>query len=207
MSCNPIYPDENIQMLGVVLCGGKSSRMGEDKGLLKITDKTWTELALIKLEGLSIPVCVSINPSQKEQYQSFLHLELLVEDSIEDLGPLTGLLSVHNQYPYHDLIILACDMIDIPEFIIDKLYKEFRSREGEHDFFVYKFNDEFEPLLGIYTREGLQKIADLYTLGQIGKPSMKHILEMGNTYAIPISEEEYAFFSNYNSPQNLSEIR
>ena len=51
-------------LIGVVLCGGKSSRMGSDKGLLKLNDKTWAELAVKKMEQLRIPVYVSINETQ-----------------------------------------------------------------------------------------------------------------------------------------------
>jgi len=47
-------------MLGIILCGGESSRMGTDKGLLIKDQKTWTRATFEKLELLSIPVKISI---------------------------------------------------------------------------------------------------------------------------------------------------
>jgi len=39
-------------MIGVVLCGGQSSRMHADKGLIKVQGVTWAEAAFQKMEAL-----------------------------------------------------------------------------------------------------------------------------------------------------------
>jgi molybdopterin-guanine dinucleotide biosynthesis protein A len=36
-------------MLGIILCGGQSLRMGRDKGLLKLEAKTWAQTAIDKM--------------------------------------------------------------------------------------------------------------------------------------------------------------
>lgn len=203
MSCNPIYPDEHIQIIGVIFCGGKSSRMGTDKGLLIKNEKSWAQIAADKIEGLGIPVCFSVNQDQYEKYAEIFSQEFLVKDSISLHGPLAGLLSIHNTYPHHDLLILACDLVDIPSSLLNKIFEEFRNKEGEHDFFVFSNNGDPEPLLGIYTREGLQKLADLYNLNQLEKHSMKYILEIGNTFTLNLTEGEQLFFKNYNTPEHL----
>ncbi len=47
-------------MIGLILCGGQSSRMGSDKGLLKLEAKTWAQTAIDKMEILHIPVKISV---------------------------------------------------------------------------------------------------------------------------------------------------
>jgi len=199
MSCNPIYPDETIQMMGVVLCGGNSTRMGKDKGLLMTEETPWAEWAAQKLEQLGIPFCISINEKQLESYSHHFESERLIVDAFEVPGPLRGIFSAHNQFPHHDLFIVACDLPDISMELMQKLLHVFRSYEGSHDFFVYQHEDVMEPLLGIYTREGLQKIVDLHALGQLDKFSMKHVLEISNTYSEPLSIFELEQLRNYNT--------
>ena len=48
-------------LLGVVLCGGQSKRMGSDKGLLVKDGKPWAMCIADKLEKAALPVVVSIN--------------------------------------------------------------------------------------------------------------------------------------------------
>ena len=87
------------KLLGVILCGGKSTRMGADKGLLEKNGKAWVKIIAEKLLSLKLPVVVSINNQQREAYANLFSLDELVVDSIDIQGPLKGLLSVHQKFP------------------------------------------------------------------------------------------------------------
>src|SRR5678809_351136 len=102
-------------MIGVALCGGQSTRMGTDKGLLMQNDLTWVDIAVSKLSSLQIPVIVSINKEQADIYSKRISVNRLIVDcdNISIKGPMLGMLSVHQEHPNDDLIVLACDMIDM----------------------------------------------------------------------------------------------
>src|SRR5688572_17949633 len=102
----------NYSMLGIILSGGQSSRMGQDKGLLKLEAKTWAQTAIDKLSILNFPVKISVNRSQFSQYAEVFSPADLIEDNetLSLKGPLLGVLSAHVHYPDEDLFILACDM-------------------------------------------------------------------------------------------------
>ena len=105
---------------GVVLCGGSSTRMGSDKGMMQHGSQTWAQIAFNKLRSLNIPVVVSINPVQHTAYQAVFSEELLVKDNDELNigGPLKGILSAHQQYPQADLIVLAVDIVKMSEELL-----------------------------------------------------------------------------------------
>jgi molybdopterin-guanine dinucleotide biosynthesis protein A len=96
-------------MLGVVLCGGQSSRMGSDKGLLMLNDKTWTQKAIDTLSNFHIPIVISVNKNQYHDYSSIFPVDTLIHDdpSLQLHGPLCGLLSVHFKYPEKTWILVA----------------------------------------------------------------------------------------------------
>lgn len=99
-------------MLGVVLCGGQSSRKGTDKGLIKLNANTWAQAAVDKMLLLKLKVVLSVNATQYNDYQSIFNTAQLIIDNDDLLvrGPLAGVLSVHLQYPEEDSFVLACDM-------------------------------------------------------------------------------------------------
>ncbi len=203
MSCNPIHSDSENKLLAVVMCGGKSLRMGTDKGLLKTGAKTWAELAVDKLEVLHTSVYISINDSQFDEYKELFTLDQLVFDEVEVPGPLCGLLSVHSKFPDYDLLIMACDMQDIKEETLSNLKSIYEDKSGEHDFMVFSNQGELEPLLGVYTAEGLAKIFKLFLARKLDRFSMKHVLEIGNTYITELSSAQYEEFRNYNEKSDI----
>src|SRR3978361_1289957 len=99
-------------MKGVVLCGGKSIRMGLDKGLIEFESVTWANIGICKMLDVSLGVVLSVNKDQYKQYSERFENVVIAQDnaSLHVYGPLKGIFSVHLQYPEEDLLVLACDM-------------------------------------------------------------------------------------------------
>lgn len=192
-------------MLGLILCGGQSSRMGTDKGLLKLHTHTWAKTAAGKINTLSLPVVISINPGQYEDYSEIFPASQLITDN-EKLplrGPLLGVLSAHLQYPGEDFIILACDMPLLETSLLKELLTLYQV-QPEPDAFIYTNDGEPEPLCGIYKAKGLSHIIQLYQAGQLIRHSMKYALEYLSTTQVPLSAEQKNSFRNFNAHSELN---
>jgi molybdopterin-guanine dinucleotide biosynthesis protein A len=191
-------------MTGVVLCGGQSTRMGTDKGLLKLQAGTWAQTAVDKMAELSLPVVVSVNEEQYNSYSTVFTIEQLVKDNetINIRGPLRGVLSVHDQYPDADLFVLACDMPLMEAAVLKQLFRYYEMQTA--DAFVYTNDGVYEPLCGIYTAKGLSHIRGLQKTNQLLKHSMKYMLEHVNTFSIPLTTDQKKYFRNFNAHAELN---
>ena len=189
-------------LTGVVFCGGKSLRMGSDKGLLQKGAVTWANLAFQKLESLGIKVVVSVNESQQESYGQIFPRKLLMVDMPAPVfnfeGPLKGLLSTHQQLRGSDLFILACDMTDISVPILFRLKEAFIIHGSNYDYFTYTNQQNYEPMCAIYSSRKLDEINEAAMGHRLHHFSMKSILLNGKTFGIPIEKSEAAFFINHN---------
>jgi len=142
-------------LLGVVLSGGESRRMGRDKGLLQTGGKPWVLAMGDKLAQQQLSVVYSINPSQVSAYSAILSADALVIDTNESEGPLTGLLTVHRRYPGFDLLLVACDMQDLDSGTLAGLIMAYRAEDA--DFYVYETDGFLQPFCGIYTSVALAR--------------------------------------------------
>src|SRR5690349_13098964 len=124
--------NSRTNLLGVVLCGGESKRMGSDKGLLVLNGKTWSEHIADKLKLLNLPVVVSINQSQRELYNRIFSEKHLIVDELPMHGPLNGLLTVHKASPAKDILLFACDLIEMDETTIINLIDAYEKNEAEY---------------------------------------------------------------------------
>ena len=191
-------------LIGVVLCGGKSSRMQSDKGLLSVNGKRWFEIIFDLLSKNLSYVLISVNSDQHSKYQEARpELEFVIDstDSIE--GPLRGIFSVHEKYPDCDLFVLACDMIAMDDKIITSLSMKYNPISNV-DIYLYKNEEILETLCGIYTSSGIRKIKE-----EILKQSKKNfaihkLISTCNSLIFPVEIKEKNYFANINTPGEIN---
>ena len=179
-----------MKLMGVILCGGESRRMGRDKGLILKEGVPWALYMMDKLKPFSMPVVFSVNTVQTEDYTAQFPGVRLVADreGIPAGGPLKGLLSVHEQFPEKDLLLLACDMVDMDGATIGQLVEGYRAG-GEHEWYAYRQEEFFEPFCAIYTAAGLEWNSQAI--------SLQGLLRMGRTKGLTVTNSEA--FKNYNT--------
>lgn len=182
-------------LLGVVLCGGESKRMGADKGLLEINGKKWAEHIADKLRALNLPVVISINNNQREAYGEIFEKEEIVVDELPMHGPLNGLLTVHLKFKEKDILLLACDLIEMESSTLQGLIASYQKNEAEY--FAYEENNFFQPLCAIYTAKALSLLSANLKSGSLPNYSFQHILNNAKTFRLHAPSERS--FTNFNS--------
>ena len=98
-----------MSVIGVVLAGGKSSRMGQDKALLRLPNgKTLLEHSIELLNRLGLDeVVVSRSPDITPSLSNIRY----IGDEYSELGPLAGIAAVITQYPAASaLLVIPTDL-------------------------------------------------------------------------------------------------
>lgn len=93
---------------GLVLAGGESSRMGEDKAAIELDGINMLARTVDLLDGLVAEVFVAVRPEQTND--AVRRRYTLIEDCYSDIGPAAGMLAAHQQAPEAAWLVLACDM-------------------------------------------------------------------------------------------------
>jgi molybdopterin-guanine dinucleotide biosynthesis protein A len=187
-------------LTGIILSGGKSIRMGENK-------------AFIEIEG--VPIIHRIHTLFKNLFQEivivtnqqdlFLDLESKIySDLIPERGVLGGLYTglFFSSFPYS--FCVACDMPFLKTTVIEYLIKNIE----DYDVIVPKTSDGLQPLHAVYSKnclgpikeildQGKYKIIDLYPMVKV------KIMEEGLKYLDPMGES----FININTPEELYHIK
>ena len=97
----------NASIYGLVLSGGKSTRMGEDKGLITYHDLPQREHLYHLLNEVCEQTFLSIRKDQKNEISNSFKT---IIDKDEFRGPYNGLLSAHAAHPEVAWLVLACDL-------------------------------------------------------------------------------------------------
>lgn len=99
---------------GLVLAGGKSTRMGEDKGLIDYHGAPHREYLAKLLESF----CVETYISSVSEIESAFPI---IQDSFTDLGPFGGILSAFRSDPNAAWLVIATDIPLLNEQVLKQL--------------------------------------------------------------------------------------
>ena len=190
----------NNDITGFVLAGGKSSRMGYDKGLINVGESTLIQSAVNLMKAFTTNVYI-LAPTEKYKNIGVP----CIADKIDSRGPLsalyTGLISSRTQIN----IFLACDMPKMRLEFIKYLVK----KSSQHDAVLMKFDDgNVEPLCSIYKKSCLTIIKSNFEHNQY--KLSKLLAELNVAY---ISEKnlnylglDRSIFTNINTPEDLKSL-
>jgi molybdopterin-guanine dinucleotide biosynthesis protein A len=136
--------ERTIQVTGVVLAGGKSRRMGQDKAFLPFGPGLLIERVIEVVQQVTAEVILITNTP--ERYQ---HFDLpMFSDAIAEAGSLggiyTGLISAKTPYS----LCLACDM----PFVKATFLRFLCDIAAEADVVVPRNAGDFQPLCAVYSQ-------------------------------------------------------
>lgn len=134
-----------METTGIILAGGKSSRMGSNKALLKINGRTVIEHIITDLEQIVNNILIVTNSF--EDYD-FLCLPM-VEDRWKEMGPLAGIHAGLASSQTERNLVVACDM----PFISPKLGEVLLHQLDNCQAAVPELSGQLHPLFAAYRKD------------------------------------------------------
>ena len=147
----------------LVLLGGKSSRMGEEKGLIQYHEKTQAEHLVSFLEELGLEVFLSVREEQKESY-AFLNRPFIT-DQIQGAGPLGGISSAMRSFPQTAFLVVACDLPNLQKEQLEFLLKK-RNSKAFATCYESPLDGGPEPLCSIYEPKSFSALMKVWVNGK-----------------------------------------
>lgn len=187
------------RIAGVVLAGGKNSRMGgRDKAFLRVNGETVVARTLALMRMCFPQVLVVSNAPEK--YAGFL-VEV-IGDEILGLGPLAGLHAALGRIQYPYAFVVACDMPFLRPEPIRFLVARLRDQEA----IVPRWGGDVEPLHAIYSATLRPRIAAAVAAGT---RSLREFLRHVRVEYVPESVMEGIVgaeesFRNVNTPEEAA---
>jgi molybdenum cofactor guanylyltransferase len=149
MESAPASPrDGPAPVYGLLLAGGRSTRMGRDKATLPYGDgRPQLERAMALLAPRVGRAYVSVRPDQATEPLRARYPQIV--DRRADLGPIAGLLAAQERHPEAAWLVLACDLPLLDAATLEQLL---RARAPERAATAYRSSHDGlpEPLCAIY---------------------------------------------------------
>lgn len=187
----------------IILSGGKSSRMGTNKALLKFHEKTNIERIKDELKHVFDDIILVTN--DPETYQ-FLNIKT-VTDQYPDSGPLAGIHAGLEASDYEENFVVACDMPFVSAELASSLVKALK----HHDAVVPVSDGRQHPLFAAYQKRVAR---DAKACIEEGTLRLKHMLE--NLNVRYLAEEDLRLycegslervFFNMNRPEEYEDAK
>jgi molybdenum cofactor guanylyltransferase len=186
------------KIFGLILAGGYSRRMGQDKALLEFHGKPQLEHAF----DLIKKYCGQIFLSKRKDQKKYKHFDC-IDDAREfsNHGPLGGILSAIKKHPDANWLVMACDLPLITDETIQTLLIH-REPQKQATAFISTQDGKPEPLCAIWEGHAYKHILKLF---HEGVHCPRKILTLSNTHLLKQTDPRW--LDNINTPQEYEQIK
>lgn len=186
-------PSPSIEVF--VLAGGKSSRMGKDKGLIPLKGKPMISYVLKVLEELALPISIIAN---KPGYESFGYRVL--KDEVQEKGPLGGLYTALQHSNADHVLLVGCDM----PLVSMEAFCQLIGAAREDRITAASEGERVNPLFGLYPVELGEKVKESLERGELKMTDF--ILRNSHILVTSIVEKQPWALQNINDKNELEEV-
>jgi molybdopterin-guanine dinucleotide biosynthesis protein A len=143
-------------LIGIIACGGMSSRMKADKSLLNYHGLPQRYYLYDLLKPFCSDVFISCNEEQVETVKKDYKI-ICDKKEYAGNGPVSGLLSAFAEHPENAVLFVGCDY---PFFGTKDLQNLIEERSDNYSAICYRNTNSFipEPLLAIYEKRSKELI-------------------------------------------------
>lgn len=178
---------------GIVLAGGRSSRMGSDKAMIEFEGKKLIEYSLGIMREVAATTIISANNAQYADFGA-----TVVSDNYKDIGPLAGLEACLRISGTRVCLFAPCDT----PFLNVEFLNTILENITDYDAVVpISSNGKMEPLTGYYSREILPVVVQQIERGDF---KVQNLLKKIRTNFLPF--ENHRILKNINTPDDLRNI-
>ncbi len=182
------------EITGILLAGGKSSRMGKEKGLVEFRGKPLIQYGIDLLNSITDRIIIS---SGNTDYIPFGYE--IIPDEVSGQGPAAGLAAVlkSSETPWN--IVIACDLPFLEKEFIEELLLSAPSYQAV----VPVHNGNMEPLAALYHKDLGKIFAEAVENGNLALRQILHSCHVKYFEANPITEKYPNLFLNLNSMDQM----
>jgi len=182
---------------GLVLAGGKSQRMGRDKGLIEYHGRPQREYLFDLLQPHCTSTYYSCRPGQEADFAGLPHLT----DSFAGLGPYGAILSAFRQHPDHAWLVVAVDLPLLDNAALQQL-TEGRNPSQLATAFHNPETAFPDPLITIWEPRAYPVLLDFLAQGYSCPRKV-----LINSSIEELQAENPAILTNVNSPEEMEEVK
>lgn len=195
----------------IILCGGMSTRMGQDKGSMLLEGKPMIFHVLETVADLVDEVVMVLRDEKRvEAYKNMLgsmKMDLKTDlkfciDMKMDEGPLVGILTGLTHIKSDKALVLPCDSPYISRTFILRMFQ--LSEVDEYDAVVpVSYDGRIEPLHSIYKRSSIDLIREIL---EDGFRDVRSLIKRSNVKFVDADtvDETGRSFQNINRAEDIS---
>ncbi len=165
---DPACNNADMHCSGIVLCGGRGTRVGgADKGLLEVEGRPLVQQVVERLSPQVDDLVISAN--RNRQHYAALGYPVISDDLDNYQGPLAGILACLPRCRHEHVIVVPCDMPDLPDALVSRLLAGLRDRDvsyawdGSRDqFLVAAWRRGLAPALADFLGSGARAVHAWY---------------------------------------------
>ncbi len=201
---NPIKSNNREETLyGLVLAGGKSTRMKTDKALLEIHGKKQWLYCYELLEKFCAKVFISNRADQSERDGKSGYPQIHDTAPFVEIGPIGGILSAMNAHPEANWLVLAVDLPFVNEETLQHLLAN-RDSTKLATAYVSTSDNLPEPLCAVYEKSSFAAMKDFLKTEKTCP--RKFLLTMEKNVKLLKQPHPDALY-NVNTPEELKHVQ